>query len=437
MEIAANTAPVITIGSAKEFADKEVTIRGWLYGKRSSGKIHFLLVRDGTGIIQAVVVKAEVTPEVFELSDKLTQESSIIVKGKLRLDGRAPGGVEMTVTDLQLVSLAQDYPIGRKEHGPDFLMNNRHLWLRSSRQHAIMKIRSTVIKSVRDFLDSNGFILIDAPILTPAACEGTTTLFETDYFGDKAYLTQSGQLYMEAAAMAFGRVYCFGPTFRAEKSKTRRHLTEFWMVEPEMAYCDLEENMAIQERFVAYIVRQVLEKNADELKILERDIELLLKVEPPFIRLSYDEAVDIIKKGGVEIEWGDDFGSPQETYLMEQFDKPVFVYNFPAAVKAFYMKRHPERPELAVCSDLLAPEGYGEIIGGGQRSDDLEYLLEQIEVHKLPKDAYEWYLDLRRYGSVPHGGFGLGIERTVAWICKLDHVRETIPFARMLTRIYP
>ncbi|MCD6310124.1 MAG: asparagine--tRNA ligase [Candidatus Eremiobacteraeota bacterium] len=437
METIESTEPVITIRSAKEFADKEVTIRGWLYGKRSSGKIHFLLVRDGTGIIQAVVVKSEVSPEIFELAGDLTQESSIIVRGKLRLDKRAPGGVEMNLEDMKVIQLAENYPISRKEHGQDFLMSHRHLWLRSSRQHAIMRVRATVIKAIRDFLDNNGFILIDAPILTPAACEGTTTLFETDYFGESAYLTQSGQLYMEAAAMAFGKVYCFGPTFRAEKSKTRRHLMEFWMVEPEMAYCDLDQNLEIQEELVTYIVKQVLEKNPDDLKVLKRDVGPLLKVEPPFVRLSYDDAVDMLNRGGVEMEWGEDFGSPHETYLTSQFDRPVFVYNFPVQAKAFYMKPNPDRPEVVLCADLLAPEGYGEIIGGGQRADDLEYLKKQVKKHNLQEKTYEWYLDLRKYGSVPHGGFGLGIERTVAWICKIDHVRETIPFARMLTRIYP
>ncbi len=427
----------VIISNIGEYEGQEVTLRGWVYNKRSSGKIQFILIRDGTGIIQGVVFKGDVTPETFALADSLTQESSIVATGKVREDKRAPGGYELSIGDLQLVHRALDYPIAPKEHGVDFLMSHRHLWLRSSQQHAILRVRAEIINACRDYLDERGFTLIDAPILTPAACEGTTTLFETDYFGDKAYLSQSGQLYMEAAAMAFGRVYCFGPTFRAEKSKTRRHLMEFWMIEPEIAFADLDEDMRVQEEFVSYVVQRVLSKRQQELEMLQRDTTRLKKVEPPFPRISYDEAIAILRKNGVEIEWGGDFGAPDETILAEQFEKPVFVHRYPTQSKAFYMKPDPERPEVALCADLLAPEGYGEIIGGGQRMDDLEMLEKKIVEHNLPKEAYEWYLDLRRYGSVPHAGFGMGIERTVAWICGLDHVRETIPFARMLYRIYP
>ncbi len=427
----------VIISNIGEYEGQEVTLRGWVYNKRSSGKIQFILIRDGTGIIQGVVFKGDVTPETFALADSLTQESSIVATGKVREDKRAPGGYELSIGDLQLVHRALDYPIAPKEHGVDFLMSHRHLWLRSSQQHAILRVRAEIINACRDYLDERGFTLIDAPILTPAACEGTTTLFETDYFGDKAYLSQSGQLYMEAAAMAFGRVYCFGPTFRAEKSKTRRHLMEFWMIEPEMAFADLDEDMRVQEEFVSYVVQRVLSKRQQELEMLQRDTTRLKKVEPPFPRISYDEAIAILRKNGAEIEWGGDFGAPDETILAEQFEKPVFVHRYPTQSKAFYMKPDPERPEVALCADLLAPEGYGEIIGGGQRMDDLEMLEKKIVEHNLPKEAYEWYLDLRRYGSVPHAGFGMGIERTVAWICGLDHVRETIPFARMLYRIYP
>jgi len=428
---------IIFIREAGNYTGEEVTIQGWIYGKRSSGKIHFYLLRDGTGIMQAVAVQNELTQEIFNLFEELTQESSVKVTGILRADKRAPGGCEMTIKDIQPVNLAQEYPISRKEHGIEFLMDHRHLWLRSQRQQSIMKIRATIIKSVRDFLDSNGFLLIDAPILTPAACEGTTTLFETDYFDRKAYLSQSGQLYMEAAAMAFGRVYCFGPTFRAEKSKTRRHLMEFWMVEPEMAYCELEDNLKVQEAMICYIVAEVLKKHKADLEILERDIAPLEKITPPFPRVSYDECVKLLKEGGLPFEWGGDFGAPDETFLTEKIDKPIFVHRFPTKIKAFYMKPDPENPEVALCADMLAPEGYGEIIGGGQRADDIAYLEEQIKKHGLPQDAYNWYLDLRRYGSVPHGGFGLGIERIISWICKLEHVREAIPFPRMLSRLNP
>ncbi|MBI4318250.1 MAG: asparagine--tRNA ligase [Chloroflexi bacterium] len=428
------TAHVDEIG---KYEGQEVAIQGWVYNKRSSGKLHFILVRDGSGLIQAVVSKAEVDPESFAAADALTQESSIVVRGKVRADQRAPGGYELSVTGLEVLQLARDYPITPKEHGVDFLMSHRHLWLRSSRQHAILRVRAEIIRACRDFFDARGFVLIDAPILTPAACEGTTTLFETDYFGDTAYLSQSGQLYMEAAAMAFGRVYCFGPTFRAEKSKTRRHLMEFWMVEPEMAFYDLDASMALQEEFISYIVQRVLEARREEMKTLERDTALLEKVQPPFPKISYDEALAVLREHGSEIVWGSDLGGGDETILASQFDRPVFVHRYPSQCKAFYMKPDSDRPELALCADLLAPEGYGEIIGGGQRIDDLELLERRLEEHSLPKEAYEWYLDLRRYGSVPHSGFGMGIERTVAWLCGLEHVRETIPFPRMLYRMYP
>ncbi|MBI2955299.1 MAG: asparagine--tRNA ligase [Chloroflexi bacterium] len=428
---------IVYIKDIGQHEGKEVTLRGWVQNKRSSGKVQFVLIRDGSGVIQGVVFKGDVTPETFALADSLTQESSIVATGTVRKDERAPGGYEISLNDLKLVNKAIEYPISPKEHGVDFLMSHRHLWLRSSRQHAVLAIRAEIIRACRDFLDERGFILVDAPILTPAACEGTTTLFETDYFGDRAFLSQSGQLYMEAAAMAFGRVYCFGPTFRAEKSKTRRHLMEFWMIEPEMAFADLDEDMRVQEEFVSYVVQRVLDKREKELAVLERDTTRLKRVEPPFPRISYDEAVEILHRHGSEMKWGTDLGGGDETILAEQFEKPVFVHRYPSQCKAFYMKPDPDRPEVALCADLLAPEGYGEIIGGGQRIDDLALLEERLAEHSLPAEAYGWYLDLRRYGSVPHAGFGMGIERTVAWICGLDHVRETIPFARMLYRMYP
>jgi asparaginyl-tRNA synthetase len=441
----------------EEIADhvgRKVTIKGWLYAKTGKGKLQFLQIRDGTGIIQCVVFKKEVTPEVFEDARRLTQESSLIVTGIVRADERAPGtpgGYELGVTDLLVLQIvSEEYPITPKEHGIDFLMQHRHLWIRSTRQWAILRVRATIIKAIRDWLDNHGFVLMDTPILTPAACEGTTTLFETDYHGTPAYLSQSGQLYNEATIMAFGRVYCFGPTFRAEKSKTRRHIQEFWMVEPEAAFVDLEENLQIQEQFVSYIVQTTLHDRARELETLGRDLSRLEKVEPPFPRISYDEAVEMINKGAAAgvpvppedepvpaITWGDDFGAPHETYVAEQFQKPVFVHHYPSAVKAFYMAQEPDRPETCRSADLLAPEGYGEIIGGGERSSDLAYLEAQIERHNLPREAYEWYLDVRRYGSVPHSGFGLGIERTIMWICGIQHIRETIPFPRLLGRIYP
>ena len=429
---------IIRINDIKNYEGKEVEIKGWLYNKRSSGSIKFLIIRDGTGFIQATLLKSETKEELFNKIDTINYETSLKITGLVREEKRAPSGYEVLINNIEMVSIAEDnYPISLKEHGVGFLMDYRHLWLRSPRQNAILRIRAEIIKSIRNFLDQSGFILIDSPILTPAACEGTTTLFETDYFGEKAYLTQSGQLYNEASAMAFGKVYCFGPTFRAEKSKTRRHLMEFWMVEPEAAYVDLEENNKIQENMVTYIVKQVLENNKRELDLLERDLSKLEIIKVPFLRISYDEAIEILKKDGSKIEWGDDFGGEDETILSQKYEKPIFVHRYPLKCKAFYMKPDPQRPEVALCADLLAPEGYGEIIGGGQRIDDYNLLANQIKEHNLSRENYEWYLDLRRYGSVPHSGFGLGIERTVAWICGLNHIRETIPFPRMLNKIYP
>jgi asparaginyl-tRNA synthetase len=417
---------------------EEVTIKGWLHNRRSSGKIHFLILRDGTGFIQAVMSRAGVGDEVFKLADHLSQETSVIVTGAVRADKRAPSGYEIDVKSLAVVGEAHDYPITPKEHGVDYLLDRRHLWIRSERQQAILRVRHEVINAVRDFFNTRGFILADTPIFTPAACEGTTTLFPAQYFEETtAYLTQSGQLYNEANAMALGRVYCFGPTFRAEKSKTRRHLTEFWMVEPEMAYVDLNDVMNLAEDLVVAIVARVLERRRRELTVLERDTSRLESVKKPFPRMSYDEAVRLLQDKGLPIQWGGDFGGPDETTLSEQYDRPVMVHRYPAAVKAFYMKPDPDRPEVALGVDVLAPEGYGEIIGGGERLADLDLLLQRIKEHNLPQDAFEWYLDLRRYGTVPHGGFGMGIERVVSWICKLDHVRETIPYPRMLYRLYP
>ncbi|MFQ3638454.1 MAG: asparagine--tRNA ligase [Chloracidobacterium sp.] len=423
---------------------QEITIKGWLYNARSSGKLLFLEVRDGSGIVQAVVAKNAVSEEVWNQAAALTQESSVMVTGTPRDHPKRPGVYELDVRELDIVQLAHDYPITPKEHGIEFLMDHRHLWLRSKRQHAILRVRHEVIRAVRDFLDNDGFILADTPVLTPAACEGTTTLFELDYFDDgKAYLTQSGQLYNEATAAAFGKVYCFGPTFRAEKSKTRRHLTEFWMVEPEVAYATLDDMMTLAERFLSFIVARVLERRKEELKLLERDVTKLEAVTPPFPRLAYDEAVKMLRAAHAEgaldhdFEWGGDFGAPDETYLAQQFDRPVIVHRYPAQVKAFYMEEDPERPEVALCLDVLAPEGYGEIIGGGQRMQSYDKLVQRIADHNLPREAFEWYLDLRKYGSVPHAGFGMGIERCVAWLCGLEHVRETIPFPRMLYRLRP
>jgi asparaginyl-tRNA synthetase len=432
------------INQLSEHVGEEVTLKGWLYNLRSSGKLLFPQLRDGTGVVQCVVFKKGVPEEVWDALKNLGQESALTVRGTVRADERAPGGFELDVTGAEVIGQAHDYPITPKEHGTEFLMDHRHLWLRSRRQHAILKVRHTVVKAVRDFLDADNFTLCDAPIFTPAACEGTTTLFEVDYFDDqKAYLTQSGQLYNEATAAAFGKVYCFGPTFRAEKSKTRRHLTEFWMVEPEMAYATLDDVMNLCERFLSYIAARVLESRAEELKVLERDPSKLEAIIPPFPRLHYDEAVSILHEGYERkemetlFEWGGDFGAPDETYISSRYDKPVMVHHYPAAVKAFYMARDAERPELALGVDVLAPEGYGEVIGGGERATSLEFLREQIALHELPEEAFDWYLDLRRYGSVPHAGFGMGIERCTAWMCGIEHVRETIPFPRMLYRLKP
>jgi asparaginyl-tRNA synthetase len=416
----------------------EVTLKGWLHNRRSSGKIHFLTVRDGTGFIQAVMSKAAVGDDVFKAADHLSQETSLQVTGTVRADLRAPSGYEIDVKTVAVVGESHDYPITPKEHGVDYLLDRRHLWIRSERQQAILRIRHEIINSVRDFFNTRGFILADTPIFTPAACEGTSTLFPAQYFDEQtAYLTQSGQLYNEANAMALGRVYCFGPTFRAEKSKTRRHLTEFWMVEPEMAYADLDDVMDLAEGLLVSIVGRTLDQRRHELAVLERDVSKLERVQSPFPRISYDEAVTILQDRGLPFEWGGDFGGPDETTLSEHFNRPVMVHRYPAAVKPFYMKPDPERPDLALGVDVLAPEGYGEIIGSGQRIDDLDLLLTRIEQHGLPKDAFDWYIDLRRYGTVPHGGFGMGIERAVAWICGLEHVRETIPYPRMLYRLYP
>ena len=427
----------IRIDQIASFEDREVQLSGWLYNKRSSGKLHFLQLRDGSGIVQCVVFKGDVTEEVFELCSELSDESSIMVRGRVRKDPRAPIGYEIGVTGLECIQQAEPYPVTPKSHGVAFLMDHRHLWLRSSRTTAILRVRSEVVKACRDFLEERSFTLIDAPILTPAACEGTTTLFETDYFGHPAYLTQSGQLYMEAAAMAFGKVYCFGPTFRSEKSKTRRHLNEFWMVEPEMAFCDLQGSMDLAEEMVTFVVSRVLERRRNDLDLLERDATKLEKIQKPFPRITYGDAVDLLHAGGSDIQWGTDLGGDDETMVSNQFESPVLVHRYPLEIKAFYMKADPVDRRLALCMDMLAPEGYGEIIGGGQREDQLEPLERRIALHGLPKESFEWYLDLRRYGTVPHAGFGMGIERVVAWICGLHHVRETIPFPRTLHRLYP
>jgi asparaginyl-tRNA synthetase len=421
-----------------KFEGEAVRLRGWLHNRRSSGKIHFLTLRDGSGFIQCVMSKQAAGEEMFKRADHLAQESAIIVEGNARADARAPGGYEIDVTSLEIVSEAKDYPITPKEHGVDYLMDRRHLWIRSQRQQAILRVRHEVINAVRDFFNSRGFILADTPIFTPAACEGTTTLFPVQYFEDTtAYLTQSGQLYNEANAMALGRVYAFGPTFRAEKSKTRRHLTEFWMVEPEVAYATLDDVMQLAEDLVVSVVGRALENRKRELQVLERDTSRLERVTSPFPRVSYDEAAEILKKKGLPFEWGGDFGAPDETALSEEFDRPICVHRYPSVVKAFYMKPDPNRPEVALGVDVLAPEGYGEIIGGGERLADYDLLLQRIKDHNLPQEAFEWYLDLRRYGTVPHGGFGMGIERVVSWICGLEHLREAIPYPRMLYRLYP
>ena len=439
-------APISTIAEIGKHEGQSVTIRGWLYNLRESGKLLFPQFRDGSGVIQGVVPKNAVPPEVFDAIKGLTQESSVIVEGKVRADKRAPGGYELDVSNVQVVQRVPEstpYPITPKEHGVDFLMEHRHLWLRSQRQASILRVRAEIIRATRDFLDGNGFTLTDPPILTPAACEGTSTLFPVDYFEEQAYLTQSGQLYIEATAMALGKVYSFGPTFRAEKSKTRRHLTEFWMVEPEIAYGTLDDVMELAESLLIFIVKRCLDRRRPDLETIGRDLTKLEKIDAPFPRISYDEAVEKLQEGhsqGVlenKFEWGGDLGSPDETYLSSLYDRPVMVHRYPAGVKAFYMEPDPQHPEFALCVDVLAPEGYGEIIGGSQRTASHDLLLQRIHEHNLPEEAFKWYLDLRKYGSVPHSGFGMGIERAVAWICGLEHVRETIPFPRMLHRLYP
>ncbi len=446
-------APIVTIQNLKEYVDQEVQIQGWLYNKTGKGKLQFLQMRDGTGICQAVIFRGNVSDEAFENAKGLTQESSLVLTGLVKADERAPGvpgGYEVDVRSVEIAQIAAPYPISPKEHGVEFLMENRHLWLRSSRQWAAIRVRAVIVSAIREWLDSQGFLNVDTPILTPAAAEGTTTLFAIDYHGEPAYLAQTGQLYNEANIFAFGKVYCFGPTFRAEKSKTRRHLQEFWMVEPEIAFCDLEGLMEVEEQFVSHIVQRCLRDCQAELAVLERDLTHLQKVSAPFPRIHYDEAVAMINQAAAagelvpgypdpvpSIEWGDDFGSPHETYIAAQFDKPVFVHHYPTQIKAFYMEPEGERPEVCRSVDLLAPEGYGEVTGGSERMSDPEKLLAAIDRHHLPQEVYAWYVDLRRYGSVVHSGFGLGVERTVAWICGLDHVRETIAFPRMLTNLRP
>ena len=427
----------IALSQIAEFNEKEIQIRGWVRRHRSKGKLQFLTIRDGAGELQAILSKADMDEEQFMAASHLTLESSIEVTGKVRADERAPGGYELDVSHIRIVHLAEEFPIQPKEHGTGFLMDHRHLWLRSSRQQAILKIRHEIIKACRDFFDDRDFVLVDTPIFTPNACEGTTTLFQTQYFEETAYLAQSGQLYGEAAAAAFGKIYCFGPTFRAEKSKTRRHLMEFWMVEPEVAFAELQDVMELAEDFLVMIVQRVLEKRQEELKVLERDMSKLEAITPPFPRLTYGEAIERLKSNGSEIQEGGDFGAEDETILSNEHQKPLIVHRYPSAIKAFYMESDPQQPNLALCMDVLAPEGYGEIIGGGQRVHDYEKLASRLKEHKLSEDAFKWYLDLRRYGSVPHAGFGMGIERAVAWICGLEHVRETIPFPRMLYRLYP
>ncbi|MFB1049341.1 asparagine--tRNA ligase [Paraliobacillus sp. JSM ZJ581] len=427
-----------TIDQVKHYVGKEVTIGSWLANKRSSGKIAFLQLRDGTGFIQGVVVKAEVSEDTFQLAKNMTQETSLYVTGTVVEDSRSPFGYELQVSSLEIIHEAVDYPITPKEHGTEFLMDHRHLWLRSKKQHAIMKIRNEIIRATYMFFNENGYIKVDPPILTGSAAEGTTELFHTQYFDEEAYLSQSGQLYMEAAAMALGKVFSFGPTFRAEKSKTRRHLIEFWMIEPEMAFMDHEDSLQVQEQYVSFLAQSVIDNCSLELKTLERDVAKLQKIQAPFPRITYDDAIELLKeKGFNDIEWGEDFGAPHETAIAENFDKPVFITNYPTEIKAFYMKTDPNRPEVVLCADLIAPEGYGEIIGGSQRIDDLDVMKKRYEEHGLSGDAYQWYLELRQYGSVPHAGFGLGLERTVAWLAGVEHVRETIPFPRLLNRLYP
>ena len=432
--------PVVAIDRIAAWVGQRVAVCGWLYNLRESGKLIFPIVRDGTGLLQGVIFKKTVSAEVFAAAKELTQESSLIVTGNVRADQRAPGGFEMDITQLEVLQRVppeDPYPITPKEHGVEFLMDHRHLWLRSQRQNAILRIRHEISKACRDCLEQEGYLEVSAPILTPAACEGTTSLFETDYFEEKAYLTQSGQLYSEAAVMAMGKVYCFGPTFRAEKSKTRRHLTEFWMVEPEAAFATLDDMMDLAEKFLSFIVARVLENRRRELAVLERDIPKLEQIVPPFPRITYDEAIQILQRKGSEIQWGGDFGGTDETLIGEDFSKPVMVHRFPASIKAFYMEPDPTRADLALGVDVLAPEGYGEIIGGGQRISSLDLLRQRIKEHNLPEQAFDWYVDLRKFGTVPHAGFGMGLERAVAWICGLEHVRETIPFPRMLNRLRP
>jgi asparaginyl-tRNA synthetase len=431
-------APHVYIDHLGEHEGETVTVRGWLTHHRDKKKLQFLVLRDGTGTVQAVAFQDDLPPEAWDRIGSLTQESSIMVTGIVRKDDRAPGGYELSVRDLQVFQVADlSYPIAPKEHGVGFLMEHRHLWLRSTKQRAVLRVRAEVIKAARDYLDNNGYVLVDTPILTPAACEGTSTLFETDYFGTPAFLAQSGQLYNEADIAAFGRVYCFGPTFRAEKSKTRRHLMEFWMIEPEAAWMELPGLLELEEGFVSYIVQTVLEKRAAELQTLERDLSKLANIKAPFPRITYDEAIDVLNKNGLAVEWGDDFGGDEETVLASQYDRPLFITHYPAHAKAFYMQPDPQRPEVVLCADLIAPEGYGEICGGSQRIHDLALMEQRIQEHNLPREAFEWYLDLRKYGTVPHSGFGMGIERLVAWICGVPHLRETIPFPRMLDKIYP
>jgi asparaginyl-tRNA synthetase len=427
-----------TISEVHKYVDQEVKIGAWLANKRSSGKIAFLQLRDGTGFIQGVVPKSDVGEEVFQLAKSITQESSLYVTGKVQKDERSPLGFELLVTGLEVIHQAVDYPITPKEHGTEFLMDHRHLWLRSKRQHAVMKVRNEIIRATFEFFNNNGFTKVDPPILTGSSPEGGSELFHTKYFEEDAFLSQSGQLHLEAAAMALGKVFSFGPTFRAEKSKTRRHLIEFWMIEPEMAFYDHEDSLMVQEEFVSYIVQSVLKNCQIELKILGRDTSKLEKIQAPFPRITYDEALKFLhEKGFNDVQWGDDFGAPHETAIAENYDKPVFITHYPTALKAFYMQPDPERPEVVLCADLIAPEGYGEIIGGSERINDFELLQQRLDEHNLPLEAYKWYLELRQYGSVPHSGFGLGLERTVAWISGVEHVRETIPFPRLLNRLYP
>ncbi|MFH1207869.1 MAG: asparagine--tRNA ligase [Patescibacteria group bacterium] len=430
--------PIIRIVEAGKYVGQTVTVNGWTSNLRSSGKIIFWQVRDGSaGLCQCVIIPQNIPSGEFDLAKTVTIESSVTVTGTVKAEPRSPGGYELEVSGFSIIQKAEEYPIGKKEHGPDFLLDNRHLWLRSSRQAAILRVRDTIIWAFREFFRNEGFVMTDTPILTPTSCEGTTTLFKTDYFGEPAYLSQSGQLYLEALCMSLGKVYDFGPTFRAEKSKTRRHLTEFWMLDAEMAFLDLDQSMAVQERMVVYVVKKVLTERKAELALIQREIAPLEKVASPFIRMTYDEALKKLKELGSDIEWGRDFGNDDETILTKAYDKPIFITRYPAAIKAFYMKPDPDNPKVALCADLLAPEGYGEVIGGSQRIDDIKLLEQRIEEHKLKKSDFEWYLDLRRYGSVPHAGFGIGLERTVAWICGLDHVRETIPFPRLINRLRP